>query len=344
MAGSSIVFAPTAAASDDVVKVPVSFEVTNSNESKVACTSDGRRYTVRGLIVAPRSALSGDHGALTIYSHGLSYTGQSYFHFTDVPGYDYVTEQAKAGHASLAFDLPGYGASDVVKDGHDICSGSEATIIHQMVGQLRSGRYHADGHDAVSFKKIALAGHSASGLTAQAEAYSFHDIDALIVMAYADQGFSPRLLATTAQTLTRCTLGGEPKKDSPGTTGYAYFGQTDEDYRSEHLYDTDPDVAEAATANRVKNPCGRIGSVAATVASDVALLAAVHVPVLLVYGQNDALFQDNAVGTRRQKAHFVGSGDVTDVFLPGTGHAQTLGRSAPKMRAAVSDWLAARGF
>ncbi|MDT7635294.1 MAG: hypothetical protein QOI50_7224, partial [Pseudonocardiales bacterium] len=277
---STVVLIGTAAAndnSDDIVTVPVSFQVSNVNHSKVACTSDGRRYTVRGNIVAPRSVLSGDHPALTIYTHGLSYNGESFFHFTDVPGYDYVTEQAKNGHASLEFDLPGYGDSDVLKDGHQLCYGSEATIIHQMIGQLRSGHYDTDGEDPVAFRKIALAGHSAGGFTVQAEAYSFHDIDELIVMSFADQGFSPLLLTTTGVTTLRCTLGGDSKPSDPGTTGYAYFGQTDADYRAGHLHNTDPDVAAAATENRVKDPCGRIGSAVPNAASDIALLATVHV-------------------------------------------------------------------
>jgi pimeloyl-ACP methyl ester carboxylesterase len=339
---STVVLIGTAAAndnSDDIVTVPVSFQVSNVNHSKVACTSDGRRYTVRGNIVAPRSVLSGDHPALTIYTHGLSYNGESFFHFTDVPGYDYVTEQAKNGHASLEFDLPGYGDSDVLKDGHQLCYGSEATIIHQMIGQLRSGHYDTDGEDPVAFRKIALAGHSAGGFTVQAEAYSFHDIDELIVMSFADQGFSPLLLTTTGVTTLRCTLGGDPKPGDPGTTGYAYFGQTDADYRAGHLHNTDPDVAAAATENRVKDPCGRIGSAVPNAASDIALLATVHVPVLLVYGQNDALFQDNPIGTPLQKLHYLGSHDVHDIFLPNTGHALTLERTAPQMREQVSDWL-----
>ena len=341
------VFTGTAAAtdnSDEVVTVPVSFEVSNVNQSKVVCSSDGRRYTVHGNIVAPRSALSGGDPALTIYTHGLSYNGESFFHFTDVPGYDYVTEQARNGHASLEFDLPGYGDSDVLKDGHQLCYGSEATIIHQMIGQLRSGHYDTDGVDPVAFRKIALAGHSAGGFTAQAEAYSFHDIDALIIMAFADQGFSPLLLTTTGATTLRCTLGGDPKPGDPGTTGYAYFGQTDADYRAGHLHNTDPDVARAATENRVKDPCGRIGSAIPNAVSDIALLATVRVPVLLVYGKNDALFQDNAAGTPLQKLHYLGSSDVQDIFLPNTGHALTLERTAPQMREKVSDWLDRHGL
>lgn len=330
--------------SDDVVKVPVSFEVTNVNESKVPCSADGKRYTVNGTLAAPRSVLHEDNPSLTIYSHGLAYTGRSFFEFTEVPGYDYIGEQAEAGHASLAFDLPGYGRSDAVPDGHDICYGSEATIIHQMVGKLRSGDYRAEGEDAVRFHRIALAGHSASGFTAQAEAYSFHDIDALIVMAFADQGFSPLLLTTAGQTLVRCTLGGDPEQGAPHTTGYAYFGQSDADYRAGHLHNTDPDVARAATEHRVKDPCGRLGSAIPNAVSDNALLATVSVPVLLVYGHNDALFQDNPAGTRLQRAHFVGSKDVTDIFLPDTGHALTLERTAPRMRHEVSEWLNKRGF
>ncbi|HEV7787404.1 MAG TPA: hypothetical protein VGP05_00205 [Pseudonocardia sp.] len=39
-----------------------------------------------------------------------------------------------------------------------------------------------------------------------------------------------------------------------------------------------------------------------------------------------------------------GSNDVSDIFLPNTGHALTLERTAPQMREQVSDWLDRHGL
>lgn len=334
-----------AAAPDDVVDAPVSFTVRNVNESKVPCTADGREYTVRGNLVAPRSVLSGDGPrALTLYLHGLSHTGDGFFHQQAVPGYDYVSEQAEAGHASLAFDLPGYGETASVPDGRQLCYGSEATMIHQMIGQLRTGDYAVEKGEPVAFDRFALGAHSAGGFTAQAVAYSFDDLDALILLAFADQGLTPATLQEAARVNLLCAQGGEPRVGDPDTTGYAYFGETEQDFRDLQFHNADPEVVAAATAIRPRDPCGRAGSAPQSIAVDTALLGTVDIPVLLVYGEDDEIFDSGPLGTRLQKSRYTGSDDVTDVFLPDTGHALALERTAPRMRGTVSDWLAARGF
>jgi pimeloyl-ACP methyl ester carboxylesterase len=72
------------------------------------------------------------------------------------------------------------------------------------------------------------------------------------------------------------------------------------------------------------------------------MLPTVTVPVLLLYGSNDALFPPPA-GTLQQ-LHFVSSHDASLIQLADTGHAVTLERSAPLLVADLSSWLAARGF
>ena len=65
-------------------------------------------------------------------------------------------------------------------------------------------------------------------------------------------------------------------------------------------------------------------------------------PVFLFYGQNDGLWP---AGTgERQRGWFTGSDDVTLFELPDTGHMAMLGRTAPALRARVSQWLRTRGF
>lgn len=73
----------------------------------------------------------------------------------------------------------------------DICFGSRADVAHQIVQQLRSGKYTTDGATSLAFPQIVLAGHSVGGLIAQAEAYTFGDIDGLVVLSYSDTDVSP---------------------------------------------------------------------------------------------------------------------------------------------------------
>src|SRR5205823_12215377 len=102
-----------------IVDKAATFTVANTNTSQVPCQSDGRSYRVRGRLVAPsRLAADGHQQAITVYVHGSG--GGQYWHFQAVPGYDYVTELARLGHASLSLDSLGYGQSDI-PDGNAVC-------------------------------------------------------------------------------------------------------------------------------------------------------------------------------------------------------------------------------
>ena len=68
----------------------------------------------------------------------------------------------------------------------------------------------------------------------QAEAYSFHDIDALLVMSWADQGFTSAAEQSFAKAGVSCAAGGQ--RSSGGSPGYAYFGQTEDDFRAEFFH------------------------------------------------------------------------------------------------------------
>ena len=219
-----------------------------------------------------------------------------------------------------------------------------ATVAHQLVQDLRSGGYAVlDGSGPpLSFSRVALAGFSAGGAIAQAEAYSFADIDALAVLAYADQYFTDLMGATFSQALDVCAGGGQ-LSEGPGTpAGYAYFGQTDRQYVAAVFHDADPSVVSAATALRDRDPCGDDGSFSQAVGTDQARLGDIRVPVFLAYGLSDALFQPCAGADQYQR--FTGSNDVTMVSLANTGHLLMLERSAPQLRSAVSDWLSRRGL
>src|SRR3954467_372395 len=171
--------APTATASSPPVDEPIAFQVQNTNTSQVPCQSDGASYVVRGHLTGPRSA-----SAVTLYYEGYD-SGEWNWRFRRVPGYDYAADMAERGHASVTIDQVGYGAS-----GHPFglatCFGAQADIAHQIIGQLR-GR---------GFRKVVLAGHDIGGGIAEIEAYSYHDVDALMLFTWQDQGPTPYLLRT----------------------------------------------------------------------------------------------------------------------------------------------------
>lgn len=310
--------------SPKVTSTPISFTVQNVNRSRLACSSDGREHTVAGRLVAPADTPR----AVTLYLH--EYGWGRFFWQWPRRDLNYARALAEAGHASVVVDRLGYDESSH-PDGNGTCLGSQADVAHQIVEQLKA-----------RFDRVALAGHSAGGAIAELSAASFGDTDALVLFAYADQGFSTGSIQEANEQGLTCTTGGEPA-DEGGPAGYAYFAQTPEEWRRFMFASADPVVQEAAAARRNRDPCGDATSLTPAAVTNYSNLAAIDVPVLLLYGTSDAVYDQPAAG-EQQRGAFSGSDDVTLRFLDGAGHALTLERSAPELRGTVSGWLAQRGF
>lgn len=337
---AALLLYPTAAVAT-TTSVPVTFTVTNVNRSGVPCLTDGRTYRVSGRLVAPAGLLSapGPH-SVTLFVHGLGF-GRFFWDFSSVAGYDLSAglAGAGAGHASVVIDRLGYGSSDHPL-GYLSCVGGQADIAHQIVSQLRSGGYQAGGSSGPAFARVALAGHSAGGLIAQVEAYSFHDIDALAVMSWADTGSSQRAVLEFAKTGVACLAGGNARPGGPA--GYANFGQTAGDFVAVMFHNADPAVIAATVAQRQPDPCGDTASVVQSLVVDVLRVPTISVPVFLAYGDSDALFPPPA--GNQQRMMYRGTRDVTFLSLTNTGHAVTLERSAPILASNMAGWLQAHGL
>jgi pimeloyl-ACP methyl ester carboxylesterase len=329
--------APASAGATAVTTRSAVFTVTNVNRSLVPCATNGRSYRVHGLLVGPADELATNGGSATIYLHGLGFAA-FFWNFTAVRSYDFARQMARRGHVSVIIDRLGYGATDH-PPGTESCTGGQADVAHQIVTDLRRGSYAVSSGRPISFARLALVGHSAGGAVAQVEAYSFDDVDALGVLSYADQGQSLLALETFASVGLTCVTGG---RQSDGAPGYAPFGATGSEFDAIMFHDADPAVIAAATAMRTFDPCGDDDSLAQTVVLDQLLLSTIHVPVLLLYGANDALFPPPS-GTF-QRLHFSGTHDVTLTELPDTGHAVTLERTHATLVCDLSRWLRTRGF
>jgi pimeloyl-ACP methyl ester carboxylesterase len=326
-----------------IASVAVSFSVRNVNSSRVSCptTPDGQTYTIAGSLVAPLAALApGSNPVVTLFLHGA---GGDLFRFDAVAGYDFALEMARLGHATVVVDRLGYGASGY-PNGFAACFGSQADIAHQIVEQLRAGTYQrADHRPPLSFSGVAIGGHGPGAMVAEIVAYSFGGVDALVDMAWSDQGFSAQAGAQAASTAQVCQAGGEPKYGPQGPPGYALFPTTDDAF--ERLFfssSADPPVVQAVTAARERDPCGDLASLSAAVDADNANLASVNVPVLLIFGDADAVFPPLAEDAQRAKLS--GSQDVSAVLVAGTGHGLYLEQHAPAVRGAVSGWLDRHAF
>src|SRR3954464_13147035 len=293
---------PAAGASGRIVDEPVAFRVQNTNTSQVPCQSDGASYVVRGHLTGPRSAR-----AVTLYYEGFE-SGEWNWRFRRVPGYDYATELAKLGHASVTIDQVGYGASGHPQ-GNDTCVGAQADIAHQIVGRLRSGTYSAQGRSPVAFSKVVFGAHDVGGAMAELEAYSYHDIDGLMVFTFQNQGFTPFVLGIAADASARCAAGGEPAYPG-GPGGYVFSPQLDD--WPKLMPNSDPAVIAGAIASRQRNPCGILPSNGETITLNFAGattgtmgLGEIDVPVLLALGALDPVFTHD--GFFQEAQHFTGT-------------------------------------
>lgn len=328
-AGASYPATGTAATEPDkgqVASIPVEFHVVTSNRSGVPCSAVGadQHVVVRGHLTGPAEVLSHRSVDGVVYSHGDGY-GEYFWRYTDDAGYNYVAETARRGHVSVSIDRLGYGASDK-PDGNGVCLGTEADVLHQIIGQLRAGSYR--GKTTPSFHRVGLVGHSASGFVVEQEAAAFSDVDALGVISSGELNATPQVARRSVEQQIRCVN---------ARNGYAPLEADDAQFQSDHIYNTEPGPARALTARRTEDACAGTRNAAQTMAANTARNGKIRVPVLVMVGANDAFFAD----PRHQAGTYASSPRVTVRTLPNTGHAIAFGRTAPQFRYELERWLAA---
>jgi pimeloyl-ACP methyl ester carboxylesterase len=319
-------FACSATASAaEVETTPLRFSVDNVNRSGLACPADGRRYELRGWLTAPKDH---DGRSVALYLHEYSFAS----HFWRFPDdrYDYAAALARAGHASVVIDRLGYGTSPI-PEGTATCLGAHADMAAQIVKQLRARGY----------RRVALAGHSVGAAIAELTYHSFGGVDALALFGWAHNGYTRESLQESFVQGGVCTRGGEAKREG-AESGYAYYGQSPENFKALAFHDAEPDVFARMAALRERDPCGDAATLTASVAFDASKAADVKVPVLLVMGEEDKVFEPGTAEEQRDR--YTGSDDVTLIEQPRASHALTLERTAPQMRELVAQWFARRGY
>ena len=327
----------------EIVDVPVTFTVKNQNRTPLPCLGapDGATVTVRGSLVAPRAVLDGPDPTATLYSHGLAYS-QKFFRLQSLPGYDYGLEQARNGHASVVVDRIGYPASQG-PDGRAICYSSQADANDQLITALKSGAYTAGDGQGTRFSKVALAGHSAGGFIAEMTQYFFGSADALVVLGYSDTGAQPKVLVTLGMASMKCLTAPDRAGGTTGPSNYAFFGETEADFRSGHVFNAEEVVVREALANRTRDPCGDLLSIGPSFLANQLGVRTIDDPVLLVIGTQDAFFGPPA-GTLQDLLAYVSSPDHEYVALSNTGHGLTLGRTHGEFRNVMDRWLKDHGY
>jgi pimeloyl-ACP methyl ester carboxylesterase len=318
-----------------IIDEPVAFEVVNTDTSKAPCGlpngPDNNAYEMHGRFVGPANAK-----AITVYTPGA--TGGQWEWSVNVPGLDNPRIMAEQGHASLVIDRLGHGTSGRPK-GLQMCVGSEADVLHQIVGKLRSGEYRfLSGRGPVPrFERVATAGISLGSAISQIEAYSYHDTDALVILGWADQitracSFLPDIAPQAPSCLT-------------STDGYYWEWATPQDEAGDVFYDPERRVVGEVIASVEREACGSNATVLQPLfAWDQAFVPTINVPVLIANGEYDKLFTPES--TVLQPHRYLSSPDAEAVVIPDAGHCWELERpeTAKVFQSLVGAWLDRRGF
>jgi pimeloyl-ACP methyl ester carboxylesterase len=322
--------------SSDVVEIPISFKVKNTNNTDVTCTNpvDGGDYTVNGVVVGPKSAIAAGKAA-TLYLHAVTWT-HDYFDL-DIAGHNYAKSMAEKGHVSVLVDRLGYGNSGK-PDGLATCFGSAADVAHQMVDSLKAGSYTTTGK-AAKYSKVFISGSSVGGLISNIVAYTFKDVDGVYNQSWGDFSAGPYAGYEAVDANERCYKGGDPRVGG-GTTSphYATFAG---DSRNMFYFASAPQEVRDHVPPMQPDPCGEIENLPFAIGADMQHLGEINVPVLITFGDADPVFP---MGSAEQMQYrYYGSPKVTNVNIPGASHYPILEANFPVMLDAADAWLNENG-
>lgn len=289
--------------------------------------------TVHGKLCLPAGDIP---KTVQLLVHGGTYNRQ-YWDLPNVPArYSYQQDMADHGLATFAIDALGSGASSQPLSAL-ITGTGQASVVHQVIGQLRAGRV-----GGTRFDRVVLVGHSMGSGIVAVEASTYHDVDGVILTGFSH---SMDLLALTAIFVdgVRPALLDPVLSRRNSDPGYVttMLGAR-RVFHDPGLVDANVLAADEATKDQV----------AATVVPDLLTLAftspltrSVTAPVLIANGAVDALFCAfhcaSPEDLRAAEAGYFTS-ELSVFLLPQAGHSLALAQNAPDYRAAVLDWQAAR--
>jgi len=264
--------------------------------------------------------------------------GHIYWNFPYEPqNYSYVHALTAAGYSTFSIDRIGIGESSHPLIGSvTITMGINAYIVHEIIQDLRHGRI-----GNVSFDHVLLVGHSLGSVTDWVEAGTYHDVDGVIISGLLHH-LNTLSLLTVVGTLYPTIL--DPRFAGKGYVGYLTTvpGTRGRDFY--YLPGTDPNVLAMDEATKETATPGEFGSFALPIVDGISMQ--IQVPVLVVVGQQDALFCgfaatncSSAASVQQAEApYYTRQAQLHVVVIPQAGHDLNLHKTAPLWFAAATTW------
>ena len=170
-------------------------------------------------------------------------------------------------------------------------------------------------------------------MIANLAASHYGDVDGVLNFSWGDFAASPYAAAEVADVSRRCLLGGDPGAEPH----YAVFAKDSID--TFYFNSAEQAVRDAVPAPNA-DPCGQVLSLGPALTVDSLLLARIDVPVLVQFGDADAVFPPPAA--ELQAARYLGSPEVTTSIIADASHYPVLEANHDQVVADVDAWLDAR--
>jgi len=282
-------------------------------------------YSVRGTLNLPKASTS--RGVLLFLLHGGTYT-REYWDWPYRPDiYSFVNWAMRSGLPTLSIDRLGSGASDR-PPADEVTFSAHASVVHQIVGQLRESWAH-----------IVLVGHSMGSATALLESSTYGDCDGLVLTGEAhlpDEEF----MASVAGQMYPAAL--DPQfSGQDGLDGYI---TSTPNTRRRPFY-AGPWVEDAVVVmdEATKSTATSGELLTLELPHDPAVSSRLNVPTFLLNGDLDRMISAQPLHTtdvhEKERLFYEGVADFTTALLPETGHCACQHLTAPMHHALIVEWV-----
>ena len=281
--------------------------------------------------------------------HGIA-SSTANWDFT--PSWSVARRLALAGFVVISYDRLGFAKSlyDRPKGGNLLLITHQRDILHQLVGEVKSGNYTiAQGSDCsapqvpsnLANSTVVIIGHSAGGAIVQGYPGEYHDVAAAVQANYSNQGSGAVVQYQITNVVAPALAAGDD---------YVPFFANRQQCVQFNIYQpgkVTKVVNKACNpANFVLTPAGEFtGFTALEQENDQFIKTTGTIPVLLTYGDHDAAFPPSTTQADYQYWIANCSGcDVTSWYEPNSGHLFMAHLSMPQWVNEVVSWLASRGI
>ncbi|HEX3568450.1 MAG TPA: alpha/beta fold hydrolase [Candidatus Saccharimonadales bacterium] len=279
--------------------------------------------TLAGTYCTPTQWASGTHG-IDVLMHGATYN-QTYWGWPQNPSlYSYVDKTLQAGRATFAIDALGAGQSSK-PSGLTVTVDDQAYALHQALNWVHQ-----------TYSDVTVVGHSFGSVTALDENATYQDASRLVITGLTHSqglGYAEFFASVTPVSLS------DPTYVTTTTAGRQVFYGGTFDQNVVSYDDAHKDAVPVSEITDLKNDLNLD-------VPGVGYATQVHVPVLVIVGQDDQIVCGLTLDCNSQTAvqnnealYYTATPSLTTEVVPDTGHDLALHPSANTSFSDINMWI-----